>query len=1004
MLKKIILCAVLLIGLAVCASAQSLGYDIPEGFENVVSNTFDDNVLPSNYISNAGKFYVDNGWLMRPNTTKDKINIYRTDGSQLLLDSFVMEFRAKTTANFGDSSQIVRIGLFSSPADESGTLSFALKPNQIIYTNAGKSTTVQLSSISGLQSWLDNGVIVTGQPFDIKFVVIGSSASLYMKPAESEQYFLVLSNNEVVGSVIKGMPGILTQWYGNMRFDEIHIHELPPFIAQLSDTVNPLEVPASGSVKVDFNLKVDTALLHDDSIVLSYNGQPVEDYQISVVDEKSVEISFDGLEYNTYYDILISSALKDLYGRQLSDGNSLRFLTEKKPPSVEVSDLIFSKNGTAIQVLSDGKIKVLAQITNTEEKMIDVFMLVTLCEGNEKNYVVKDMALAKTNLSGESKTVECEIEVGSTQGQFVKVYFLDEFECAKLYTEPVLFDANGVSKESVNTSTDQVDRDDVSAQINADTGDVNIVCNALADGKESFVIFVVKPNASLYNVNPSNVKSIIYHVNSQILSADTSFDYTINIPKTKDGIDMGGKYSVVMSNSQKACVQTHFYYVTEHAANQEFLMLKSYVVSKGTYDEQAKAKIEETLTSPFFLVDLDNEDYILHSSRVASGLFLGIKNGDIADYQALIDACWQNVALETINNCDNAQCVEQKLILYYESLLQPIKDELADSDLMSNIAENLFNYRAKHGAFASVSSMINKYNEIKVLLMMKNIQLSSKITEIIENYAYLIGIDTSEYDKYGKTEVNKALKGKVFESLNEIKQAYNNRIKELKNKPGAPSGGSPSSGGKYVNYNNYVDNALVQSNNTNEYQAEDNIFADMEGYDWAIKSVTNLAKAGIISGMGDGRFEPSRDVKREEFIKMLVNALGLNSNGYHSSFKDVDKNMWYYSYISIAEGLGIVKGRADGSFGIGESITRQDMAVMVYRALEAAGARLLEASLQINFKDFEEISEYAAESIAVLYSNGIISGKGDNLFEPNSYANRAEAATLIFSLIGMEAN
>ena len=67
------------------------------------------------------------------------------------------------------------------------------------------------------------------------------------------------------------------------------------------------------------------------------------------------------------------------------------------------------------------------------------------------------------------------------------------------------------------------------------------------------------------------------------------------------------------------------------------------------------------------------------------------------------------------------------------------------------------------------------------------------------------------------------------------------------------------------------------------------VFGDLDGYEWAKKDIENLYQKDIVSGTGDGNFEPSREVKREEFVKMLVSALDLTLSN-DLEFTDVNKD------------------------------------------------------------------------------------------------------------------
>jgi len=78
------------------------------------------------------------------------------------------------------------------------------------------------------------------------------------------------------------------------------------------------------------------------------------------------------------------------------------------------------------------------------------------------------------------------------------------------------------------------------------------------------------------------------------------------------------------------------------------------------------------------------------------------------------------------------------------------------------------------------------------------------------------------------------------------------------------------------------------------------------------------------------------------------------------------------------------------------------MAVLAYRALEISGIEIPEVNEETEFADAETISEYATEGIAAMQKAGIINGMGDNLFAPKTMCNRAMAAKVISSLLGLE--
>ncbi len=169
-------------------------------------------------------------------------------------------------------------------------------------------------------------------------------------------------------------------------------------------------------------------------------------------------------------------------------------------------------------------------------------------------------------------------------------------------------------------------------------------------------------------------------------------------------------------------------------------------------------------------------------------------------------------------------------------------------------------------------------------------------------------------------------------------------------------------------------------------------FNDVNDDYWAKDSIASLAEKGIVSGF-DGKFEPERSITREEFVKMLVQAFGFKGKA-DIAFTDVNEGDWYYEYISIAVDNNIVSGVSKEEFGVGLEITREDMTVMIYRALQHLGHSFNESSI-IVFDDYYEISDYARTAVGVMSYNKLVNGVGNNKFDPKSNSTRAMAAAII---------
>ena len=176
------------------------------------------------------------------------------------------------------------------------------------------------------------------------------------------------------------------------------------------------------------------------------------------------------------------------------------------------------------------------------------------------------------------------------------------------------------------------------------------------------------------------------------------------------------------------------------------------------------------------------------------------------------------------------------------------------------------------------------------------------------------------------------------------------------------------------------------------------IFNDIQSVDWAKEAIEALYEKGVVAGYGNGLFAPNYSVTREQFVKMLVSALELDTNiESDKTFTDVKGDDWFAPYINAAAVLGVVAGREDGSFGVGESITRQDMAVMCMRALTVAGKA--PAETDASFADSANISDYAKTAVGSMAGAGYLTGDENGSFNPLDTATRAQTAVVLYRII-----
>ncbi|MEN6461558.1 MAG: S-layer homology domain-containing protein [Syntrophomonas sp.] len=189
--------------------------------------------------------------------------------------------------------------------------------------------------------------------------------------------------------------------------------------------------------------------------------------------------------------------------------------------------------------------------------------------------------------------------------------------------------------------------------------------------------------------------------------------------------------------------------------------------------------------------------------------------------------------------------------------------------------------------------------------------------------------------------------------------------------------------------NNDTGSNTNNSNNSNNDSSI--VLTDISGH-WAGNNINKLVKSGVISGYPDGTFKPDKTISRAEFVTIIVRAFKLPPKA-GKVFADT-ANHWAKDSIATAAAYGIVNGYNSTKFGPDDNITREQMAVILDKALKlnnAAGGK--------NFIDQAKISTWAKDAVVRVNQNGIFAGYPDKSFKPKASAARAEAATVILKAL-----
>ncbi|MBE6912194.1 MAG: hypothetical protein E7473_06695, partial [Ruminococcaceae bacterium] len=172
-------------------------------------------------------------------------------------------------------------------------------------------------------------------------------------------------------------------------------------------------------------------------------------------------------------------------------------------------------------------------------------------------------------------------------------------------------------------------------------------------------------------------------------------------------------------------------------------------------------------------------------------------------------------------------------------------------------------------------------------------------------------------------------------------------------------------------------------------------FTDLGAHAWAADAINALADKGIIKGTSENTFSPAANITRADFAILLVRAFELSSDNTEN-FADVDASDYFAKELAIARNTGIVNGIGDNKYAPKNTISRQDMMVIVYRAMQKLGMELENGDVE--YTDFSDVSDYAKEAVSALITAGLVNGKNGKI-APTDYTTRAEVAVLIKRII-----
>lgn len=486
--------------------------------------------------------------------------------------------------------------------------------------------------------------------------------------------------------------------------------------------------------------------------------------------------------------------------------------------------------------------------------------------------------------------------------------------------------------------------------------------------------------------------------------ADGAFSYQFIMPDNA----AYGKYAVYVSDGV-ADSDGFMYYNTSDADS-----LIPYLNSRTTAASLADAIATSAATLG---IDKDSEIYKANSSSAAnilvSGLMPFVDSTDFYnDYHgALSLAAIRGAARSTIENL---------LVKYetnldidysdYSSLSDGHKSELCSVLSGIDVAAEL-KYIKQEGKEVSYENLLDRTIALCAVRLAGNwLDIKKEmLTDYSDVLSYIVTSNSSYKQSMEADVFARLAKTGNFSTIKTLKESFNSAVSYVLSQntgtqtqlPQRPQGGTVSLPSSSVIPGNEYD--APAGGETSEVrtslsapvlsEAKAN-YSDLHESDWEYKAVSTLGGNNIISGYTDGSYRPDNMITRAEFTKLIASAFSVSAQ--EIEFDDVDKDDWFYPYVSVTAGAGIIQGY-DGRFNPNANITREDAALIIYRLSSKLGKNYIGSA---NFGDINDVSLYALTAVMGLGNAGIVNGDKDMKFNPKNNLTRAEAAQLIFNFVG----
>lgn len=641
--------------------------------------------------------------------------------------------------------------------------------------------------------------------------------------------------------------------------------------------------------------------------------------------------------------------------------------------------------------LQEGQINVSTTVNNYDTQSSKEATIVAILYDNSGRQ--KEILYEQVTLAAGEKNKILSTEISVTQDDvdshcYIKAYVWDKFDKrVPISWYMTKLHKSGADTENALEIAKTPDTVTIFEPALNQNGDAVRISGTLSSGASRFVtMFVKDPDDNEFYSN-------------QVITGENGYSFNFNMNSN----DISGKYTVELNavNSQESKT-IHYYYFSPVEQETVINEINTAVSANDLLGKLNSSHNELVLESIGLNMALFKTLSADSKSSVASKVFSGsvVRQGNTViskpyNANSLISAFNLATTVSKLNDAANAAELREYVEKNNDVLLLDMSPESLYGKLGTEKQPYMFDNLILKKQFSDIVDLSVKFTNATGIAAV-NATSWANMGGILEEYNCILNLTLS--GKYtglsmeSKAIVWQALAGKGFVDLDSILTAFNIALSNIQDSSvkSVSDVGSGRGGSTTITNTPQVTPQPIQTS--------DIIFSDLNSVSWAKDSIMHLAKMGVINGESEGEFNPEGLVTREQFIKMAVLLFDIPINNAKADFSDVNTSDWFYAYVGAAQKVGITSGTGNGAFGTGRNITRQEMAAIVYRCVNILNKKLYNVKIQRSFADEESIDEYAVQAVYAMQMAGVITGIDDNSFYPTQFANRAQAAKILYEL------